>query len=429
VTTPGRGRRAATAVFVLITAMFGVGFTLVLVSGEPLSLNELLLPVGYSFAVVGYLIAVRRPRNAIARTCLVIGSVWALEALLVGAVIYEANRPGWVPWPEALAAIGVPLWIPGVSITATFVLMLFPDGRLPSRRWRWLPWTTGFLVVLSYFVTVLSEPESFGWGRPGLENPFAGVLGPWLDEGGVLVGVVEFLAFPAILLACAASITALVMRYRKATGVERQQVKWLATAGSASVVIVVSGIFLVDIFGEVVGLLANLSFSLIPISIGIAVLRYRLYEIDRLVSRTVTYALLVGLLAATYGAIALALPRALGITGDSPFLVATATLAAAMLFYPARRRTQSWVDRRFNRARYDALREIERFAHLLRTSVGLDDLSAEVLDVVATTMQPTSASVWFKDADPAPLPGLRPVLPPAGGETDLSPRRAETASP
>ncbi len=389
------GRGIATALFVVATAMYVAGVALVALAGEPFTLNELLLPVVYAFAVVGFLIARNRPGNAIAWICLGIGLVWGLEATLTGAVVYGLARPGSVPSPEALAAIGIPLWIPGIFGVGTFVFMFFPDGRLPSPRWRWLPWTAGTGIALTYLLTVLSEPETYGYGRPAIENPFATLLGPWLDAGGLLVDIVDISLFAGIFGAIGASITALVVRYRRSRGIERQQLKWLVTAGSTAVVLQVISIFLVDYLGENVGLVAGMFFILIPISIGIAVLRYRLYDIDRLLSRTVSYALVVGSLAAVFGSVTIGLPQLLGLAGDSPLLVAGATLVAAALFNPLRRRVQARVDRRFNRARYDAQQEIDRFAERLRGDLDLDDLTDEVVAVVGKTMQPSTASVWI----------------------------------
>jgi hypothetical protein len=174
--------------------------------------------------------------------------------------------------------------------------------------------------------------------------------------------------------------------------------KWFAFASSTAVVLFVVAIFLADIFGDDLGLVAATLFTLIPISIGIAVLRYRLYDIDRIVSRTLTYGLVVGSLALVYATIAVGLPQMLGLDTESPpFLVAIATLTAAGLFNPLRRQVQSWVDRRFNRARFDARQEVDRLADHLRACGELDQVTAEVVRVVSRTMQPEATAVWIRD--------------------------------
>lgn len=395
----GRGRRLAITLFVLTTGLYLAGFVLVVLSGQLLSLNEALLPAVYAFAVVGFLIALNRPGNAIAWICSAIGFVWALEYSLSGAATYGLVNPGTVPWPEALAAVGVYLWIPGVFGIGTFVFMFYPDGRLPSPRWRWLPWLAGVGLGTLYVTEVLSAPEAYGYGREfvRVENPFRGVLGPWMDQASLFVDLFEIFFFVAGFGAIGASMTALAVRFRRSRGIERQQIKWLVTAGSTGVVIQLISIPLVDVYGETIGLVAASFFLLIPISIGIAVLRYRLYDIDRLISRTVTYALVVGMLATVVAAIAIGLPQLLGLPDESPLLVAMATLAVAALFNPLRRRIQARVDHRFNRARYNAQQEVDRLAERLRTELELEDLTGEVIAVVDKTMQPTMASVWIRD--------------------------------
>lgn len=384
------------AVFGLTTGLYIAGLILVLMGGGQLWLNELLLPVVYAFAVVGFLIALKRPGNMIAWICLGGSFIWGLEVFSGGAVFYALSHSGEPGWLGAVAAIGFPLWIPGIFGLFPLLFLLFPDGRLPSPRWRWVLWVTVVGIPATYVFTVLVE-EPYGYGRPsGIESPLA-VLGPWFDRGGVMAEALSALALLLQFFPVVAAIVALIVRYRRSSGLEREQVKWLATAGSTAVIAFIISIFLVDIYGETVGLLAALPFVLIPISIGIAVLRYRLYDIDRLLSRTVSYALVVGLLAAVFAGVAIGIPQLLGMSGDTPpLLVAGATLAVAALFNPLRRRVQAMVDRRFNRTHYDARREVDRLSDQLRNDVRLDEVTDEVLDVVAKTMQPARASVWIR---------------------------------
>lgn len=379
----------AIAVFSVSTVLYPLGVVLVLLAGEPLSLNEATYPTAYAFAVVGFLIALNRPGNRFAWICLCIGFVWALYAAATGAATYGLAHPGTVPWPEALAALGVYLWVPGVFGIATFVLMYFPDGRLPSRRWRWLPWIAGLGIAGGYVMIVLSWTPIFGYGleRLRIDNPFARIPEE-ISEQFMLV----------VFAAAVGSVAALTARYRRSSGIERQQLKWFATAGSATIVVLMVLVgFLVDRLGETWGLIGFSFAIVIPISIGIAILRYRLYDIDRLISRTVAYALVVGLLAGVFASVVIGLPRVIGVPEENQVLVAGATLAVAALFNPLRRRVQSWVDRRFNRARYDAQQEVERLSERIRDEVELDDLADEMLGVVEKTLQPSGAAVWIRE--------------------------------
>lgn len=388
----------AMAVFAATTLLVIAGLVFSLLAGEPPGLNELLVATLYAFAVVGILITRRRPDNAIGWVCLGIGFVWSLETFLFGTAVYGLANPGTVPMPEVFAAIGIPLWIPGIFGIGTFVFMFFPDGRLPSPRWRWLPWTVGATISLQYALYVLTEPETFSYGRPVFDNPLAGVLGPHLDQGAPMFDLVEISVTVTTFSVIIASLIALITRYIRSRGVERKQLKWLVSAGSAAVVLQVISISLADYYGETVGLVAVFPFILIPISIGIAVLRYRLYDIDRLISRTVGYTVVVATLSLVFTSIALGLPRLAGLP-DHPVLVAGATLAVAAMFNPLRRRVQHWVDSRFNRARYDGQQEVERLADRIRLESRLDSLTDELLGVATATMQPESAAVWIRDGE------------------------------
>jgi hypothetical protein len=393
----GRGRLLAISVFGAVTVLHVAGVTLMAVAGPP-TLNEALQGMFYVFGVVGFLIALRRPRNAIAWVCLAISLVWGIEAILWGVGLFGLAHPGTVARPEVYTAIGAPLWVPGIFMTVVFPLLLFPDGRLPSPKWRWLPWTVGSSIAVVYIVLVLSEPTTFSYGRPVLDNPLSGVLGPWLERNRLLGALADLLT--AVLgVGVVASIIALVLRYRRSSGLERHQLKWLATAGTIAVVLFAIAVPLVDVFGEAIGLVAAGFFVFIPISIGVAVLRYRLYEIDRLISRTVTYGVVVGVLAGVYAVVAIGVPQILPIELASPLFTAAATLTAAAVFNPVRRRVQLWVDRRFNRAGHDAQHEVDRFADRLRTDFALDDVTGEVFAVAAATMEPEWTSMWIRPAD------------------------------
>ena len=391
------GRAIAVAVFALTTLAYAGGLVLRFLAGEPFTLNEALLPVLYAFSIVGFLIALNRPGNGIAWLCLGIGAVWGLETAGFGVVAFGQANPGSVPGPDVIAAVVSPLWIPGIFTIGTFLLLLFPDGRLPSPRWRWVAWVAGLVILTLYTLTVLSERETFSYGRPAIENPLANVLGPWVEEGGLIVTALELAILFSLLTGVGGSILAVVLRYRRSRGEERQQLKWLATAGTVSVTIFAVSIFMADVFGDTVGLVAAFTFVLIPVSIGIAVLRHGLYHIDRLVSRTVTYAVVTLLLATAYALTALTLGTIVG--QNNPMAVAGATLTAAALFNPVRRRVHTWVDRRFNRARYDAQLELEAFAKRLGGSFDIDVVTRDLMGVVSRTVRPSAATTWVRGRD------------------------------
>jgi hypothetical protein len=281
---------------------------------------------------------------------------------------------------------------------AVFLPLLFPDGRLVSPRWRPLAWAAaGTSVVHALLMLVAPGPLH---GLPGLlDNP----LGIDAAAGAIELAVAaSFALLGTFALAAAASM---VIRFRRATGVQRQQLKWF-TYAAAQLAVFFTASVLFDLFETSNVLLTTMffvSFALVPTAIGIAVLRYRLYEIDRLINRTLVYGLLTALLLGIYAAVVLVLGQVFGgIRGEPPsWVVAGATLTVAALFQPARRRIQAVVDRRFNRRKYNAAKTVEAFSLRLQDEVDLDALSTELLDVVDQTIQPTRASLWLRPAAPA----------------------------
>jgi hypothetical protein len=259
---------------------------------------------------------------------------------------------------------------------------LFPTGRSLSPRWRLVTWLAVGLVV-AYTVSGALNPSLQLDGR-AIANPI-GVAGMGLDRG-FLGAVLSDL----LLLVFAAAIVSLVVRFRRSRGVERQQLKWFTYSGALVLVAPLSN-----------SLIGNVSYVLVlalPAAVGVAVLRYRLYDIDRLINRTLVYGLLTALLAGIYGGTVLVFGQVFGGVGRDPpsLVVAGATMAAAALFQPARRRIQAMVDRHFNRRKYDAAKTVEAFSARLRDEVDLDALSAELLAVVDQTIQPARASLWLR---------------------------------
>ena len=364
----------------------------------------LLLPV--SFSAVGAAIALRQPTNAIGWVCLGIGLVLALG---FAADPYRSygRITGTAPLPGAVFFTWLMnwTWIPAVGTIGTFLLLLFPDGRLPSPRWRAVAWFSAAVIVLA------SLGEAFRpgplEGAPSVQNPYGlGVAEhvPLRVGGGM--NVLLALCF----LAAAVSV---VLRLRRARGRRRLQMKWFAFA--AGLLAVLLGLAVVG--GLVAGLLGferPLALRLLqtavsasgvglPVAIAIAVLKHDLYEIDVVINRTLVYGALTATLVAVYVASVLVLQFALSeFTSSSDLVIAASTLAVAAAFRPARARIQEAVDRRFYRRRYDARRTLEEFSSRLRDQVDLPTLAAELRGVVAETMQPAHVSLWLRDSVRSP---------------------------
>jgi hypothetical protein len=339
-----------------------------------------------SAATVGALVASRRPAHPVGWLLLGVGLAVATNVLVEPYVKYGLEvRPGSVPGARYLVPTLYSSYPVGLAC-AGFVLLLTPTGSLPSPRWRWWARATAaapVLIVLGFAV----QPDPLAPDYLG--NPLAvPALAPAL-----LVAALAGMAVVGVgLLAGAVS---LVLRFRHARGVERLQLRWLALAAAVASALLLAGLVAV-ILGRDPVVLASLSLclALLPLATGAAILRYRLYDLDRIISRTLAYGLLTVMLGLGYAAVVLGLGRLL--PEGSSLVVAAATLAVAAVFQPARRRLQAVVDRRFNRRRHDAARVIDGFGARLRDQVDLDGLTAEMLEVVHQTMQPTRASLWLR---------------------------------
>jgi hypothetical protein len=345
-----------------------------------------------SAAAVGALLAGRRPRHPVGWLLIGVGLGLAANILLESYVKYGLLvRPGSLPAARYLVGFSV-LGLTLVWLTcAGFVLLLTPTGSLPSPRWRW--WAR--VAVAGLLVAVVAgavQPDPLKPDYHG--NPLAV---PALYRLLVVPGIAGIVVVVASLLVGAGS---LVGRFRRASGVERQQLRWLAlAAGCASVLLLAA--LVAGYLGKDTVVLAclTLSVALLPLATGAAILRYRLYDLDRIISRTLAYGLLTLTLGLGYTALVLGLGQLLG--RDTPLVIAAATLAVAAAFQPARRRVQAAVDRRFNRRRYDAAHTIQAFSARLRQQVDLDTLTAELLAVVEQTMQPTRVSLWLRPTQEA----------------------------
>jgi hypothetical protein len=339
-------------------------------------------------ATVGAVLASRLPRHPVGWLLLGVGLSVAGSGVADGYARYGlVARPGVLPAARWIAIYSPATNIIGLALVG-YVLLLTPTGSLPSPRWRW--W--GRLAAAGPVAFVAALTVGPGLVIPPYDTVIDPVAIPAL-AGAVLVAIVAgFFLTVAGLVVGAGS---LVARFRRARGVERQQLRWLALAaaltGAGAAVVGVGmamGATAVPLFA------AGVCLALLPLATGAAILRYRLYDLDRIVSRTVAYGLLTVLLGLGYAVVVLGLGRLL--PEGSSLVVAAATLAVAAVFQPLRRRIQQAVDRRFNRRRHDAGRIIEAFGARLRDQVDLDTLTAEVLAVVDQTMAPTRASLWLR---------------------------------
>jgi hypothetical protein len=349
-----------------------------------------LLAALLAFAVVGGLVASRQPRNPVGWQLLAIG-VFMTAGLLGESYARYAliTAPGSLP--GGLYGPWLPRWTyaPIVAILVIFLPLYFPTGRLLSPRWRPVVWCgIGFLAFAVAGNALWPGPEPPLPGLAPMPNPVV-----YLPQAKPMFQLFRNLAAVCVFPGVAGAIAALVVRFRRSHGIERQQLKWFTYAAALAPLPFLAH----DFAPSISGLLLTLILPLVPISIGVAVLRYRLYEIDRILNRTLVYGLLTVVLGLGYAAGSLVFVLVAGPGADPPSgLVAAATLAAAAIFRPARRRIQAAVDRRFNRRRYNAAQTIQAFSTRLRDQVDLDTLSTELLAVVDQTMEPTRVSVWLR---------------------------------
>jgi len=335
-----------------------------------------------AFATVGALVASRRTRNPIGWILLAGGAAYTVGGLTLSQTEGDGSAPVLVHW------LSTWVWMAGIAPVATFGLLLFPDGRLPSPRWRVFAWFVAATIVATT-AAIAFEPGRFDGST--IENPLG------FDAVPGLMDVVLGASSAALALAILGSIASLYVRFRRARDVERQQLKWLSYTGAlvgvalavASVIEAVVGDRAVDLANAII----SLSLALVPLAMGIAILRHRLFDIDVVINRTLVY----GALTATLGGAYLGLVLLVGLAvGESGFAVAVSTLAVAALFRPARARIQAGVDRRFYRRRYDAAQTLEAFGGRLRDEIDLEALGADLRGVVHDTVQPAHVSLWLR---------------------------------
>jgi hypothetical protein len=344
------------------------------------------------YGATGSVVASRRPGNPIGWIFCGMGVALALVSAAYGYADYGLYGVGDLPAAVYAGWLTSWLFILPVFIAPIVVLFLFPDGRPPSPRWRPLL-ALLFAFAAGTLVWSALEPGALV-SYPGHENPF-GVEGPAVEA---LNAVGEAVIAP---LAFVLALAAVVVRFRRSHGVERQQLKWVAYAAAVMAVCFalsfLAGTALPTWASDAIFVLGFAAFGGIGVAAGLAILRYRLYDIDVVINRTLVYASVTAVLAGTYLGLVLLFQLAFRpVTEGNGLAVALSTLAVAALFRPARTRVQELVDRRFYRRRYDAQRTLEGFAAHLRDEVDLDALRAELTGVVGETMQPAHVSLWVR---------------------------------
>ena len=399
-------RRAAWLLFAAAVAVAPVGVVLGLVGVR----HGLTLPDGREselyiemissaaallFACVGLLIARKESANPIG--WLFLCSAPMLAAISVAYGYADLALYGGEGWPGAIWAGWLASWlvIVPVFVVPCLIAQLFPDGRPLRGRWRHVLKLSVVIGIYLGLAPALDEGQLGGY--PTVENPTA------LPHGASRF-LVDTTWGVSILLLFVLSLAAVTVRFRRSRGVEREQLKWLALAGGVTIVGFLCGLFLIDLVGWlstaliVVGFAGFLS---MPVAVAVAILRYRLYEIDTLVSRTLVYGALTVVLGASYLGLVLA-GQALfsSFAGGSNLAIAVSTLVVAALFLPVRSRIQAFVDRRFYRGRYDTQRTLERFGARLRDQVEIETLDVDLRDVVTETMQPLHVSLWRRNEEP-----------------------------
>jgi hypothetical protein len=396
--TPPRGRTLlAWTLWVLTFGCSAAGLAVTLALVRPLTVGllaqgavrALVYPLGY--ATVGLVLTLRRPANPIGWLYAAAGVTWSLSIpgdAWIDQLVAE-HRP-LPPAAQLSAVFGEFNWAPATVLGVILPALLVPDGRLRSRRWRPVAAAAVAVGVLVLVGSALAPVELEDIGIP---NPLA-LSGPAGDLADAVGGLGTIL-WPVVLVA---SLACVVLRFRSSAGIERQQLRWVVAGAAGAVVGLLGGALAPQ--QTVVSSVLYAGVLCVPVAVGVAVLRYRLWDLDRLISRTVAYALVTALLLIPYVLILPAAERLAG--GAGSLAVAAATLLAAAAFSPLRRRVQDLVDRRFNRRRYDAARTVDDFATRLRDQVDLQALHGELLAVIDQTMQPAAASLWLRPLGGAP---------------------------
>jgi hypothetical protein len=344
-----------------------------------------------SFTFVGALILWKRPANGIGRVFAAVGLLWVTGDVAAQYATYGyVTRPGSVPVPALGAWYGEWYWIVVLLCIFAVIPLLFPTGRPLDSRWRVVTRAVfAFMIVMAVLAMFEDRLEIVGARQP-VHNAF-GI--PGLHDVETELGPAFFLGGVSCLILGAIAI---VVRFRRSRGDERQQLKWFTWSALALALVFVAQSALETSTGDRIAEVDGLAMALVPTSAAIAILRYRLYDIDLVINRSLVYGALTALLGAAYFAMVVVLQKLIPGASDSDLTIAGSTLAVAALFRPLRSRVQRFIDRRFYRRKVDAQETLESFSSRLREDVDLDHLSADLLGVVRDTMQPAHASLWLR---------------------------------
>ena len=409
-------RRAAWTVFAVVCALYVAGMVVNVPAGDSaadtdwgaggaVSGTAFVLST-FLFPLVGVLVAVRKPGNAVGWILLAIGATWGLDLVCSGYATYGLQlHRGSHELAAVSAAVDGMLWVPGIGLTGVFLLLLFPDGHLLTPRWRWLAWPSAIGLLVGS-MAILFDPGLMTDGSfPNTENP----VGIEALSTVIQAARSALIVVPFAILGAAVS---LILRYRRSRGTERLQMKWLVAAAGAVAAIYAIVMTLSAVLPSgadtpdwlrVLQTVALISFGLIPVSIGFAVFQYRLYDIDLIIRRTLTYSCVAGILIGIYLAGVVGVSSVLrAATGESGALAVTlSTLLVVIVARPLQSRIKSAIDHRFARLPYDPARTLDEFSDQVRRKVDLDVLGSELVGTVSATVRPAHVSLWLR--------------PPAGG--------------
>lgn len=385
----GRASRLAAPAIVLHLV---ASFLMVLRGRNPITDSEALIALSFtSFAVIGAMILGRDVNHVLARLFLAAGTLAAASAAADNYAIYSIKGQHDLPGELVAAWFQNWSWFLPIGLIVTFGILLFPTGKLPGPSWRHVL-RLAALALSTMTVGLMLNPESLD-GFPAIENPTA--------VAAFTAVPVTAVGFAGVLVTIVLSITSLMLRFRRSRGIEREQMKWVFYAFTTMLVLIL-GVFLLggNVSESAIDILFGLAFSLVPIACGVAMLRYRLYDIDIIINRTLVYALLTAALLGSYLLIVVVVSRVLEpVTRDSDIAIAASTLAVAALFRPLRARFQSFIDRRFYRTKYDSAEALKDFSARLRDEIEVDVVRDDVLGVVRDTLHPKHVSVWIKPGE------------------------------
>ncbi len=352
--------------------------------------------LGAAFSIVGWLIAIRRPGNRMGWIFIVVGVSQAVDTF-AGQYAYVglSAAPGSLPAADVLSWVAVWAWVPGFTLLVTLTVLLFPDGRPPTPRWRPIVWVTGPIMALLAIPVAIAAwpargPELIEQGPIQSSDPVASAL-----------LTLQFVGLILIALTAVVSVVGMFVRFRRSRGVERAQLKWFVAAGAIEIGVLVMGGFVIIPTDLLNGIVSIVSSMLLPIAATVAILRYRLYEIDRLISRTIGWAVVTGTLVVVFVVAVIAFEALLSsFAQQQTIAVAASTLLAFGLFQPLRRRVQRAVDHRFDRGAFDRERIADAFAERLRDEVAIDALAGDLESTIERAVRPSAQSLWLRRTAP-----------------------------